>query len=152
MKYRNISIFVKINIIQKYFNIEINHLKKAKSVKEDKTDAMHEHYVMNDVYNCEQIAEVLDCDSDDIVGYGDGNVNAQVLCWNNVGENEGEKIRREMNFRNKTDIDWKKQQISKARTKSNFRLLIILALLTATFIYLYRNIDAVSSTFKNLGG
>lgn len=68
------------------------------------------------------------------------------------GENEGEKIRREMNFRNKTDIDWKKQQISKARTKSNFRLLIILALLTATFIYLYRNIDAVSSTFKNLGG
>ena len=68
------------------------------------------------------------------------------------GREEGERVRREMNFRNKTDIDWKKKQIAKARTKSNLRLLIILAILTATFVYLYKNIDAISSTFEKLGG
>jgi len=68
------------------------------------------------------------------------------------GQVEGERARREMSFRARTNLDWKKNQIRKARTKSNIRLIIILIVLTAIFIYLFQNVDAISSSFKNLGG
>lgn len=68
------------------------------------------------------------------------------------GQQEGERIRREINFRAQTNIDWKKSQITKARIKSNIRLIIILVVLAAGFVYLYQNVDAISSAFENTGG
>ena len=67
------------------------------------------------------------------------------------GKLAGDRVQREMNFRTKTDIKWKKNYVAKARMKSNIRLLVILGALTAVFIYLYNNIDAISTTFENLG-
>ncbi len=67
------------------------------------------------------------------------------------GKLAGDRVHREMNFRAKTDINWKKSYIAKARMKSNIRLLLILGILTAVFVYLYNNIDAISATLENLG-
>ena len=67
------------------------------------------------------------------------------------GKQEGERVRREVNFRAQTNIDWKKNQITKARINSNIRLIIILVLLAAGLIYLYDTVDAPSLVFENTG-
>jgi len=68
------------------------------------------------------------------------------------GKEEGERAKREINFRAQTNLDWKKSQVQKARIRSNIRLLIILVVLAAVFVYLFTNVDAVSSLFQNNTG
>ncbi|MFT7611527.1 MAG: hypothetical protein ACI9J3_000472 [Parvicellaceae bacterium] len=68
------------------------------------------------------------------------------------GKEEGDRAKREINFRAQTNLDWKKSQVQKARMRSNIRLLIILVVLTAVFIYLFTNVDAVSSLFQKNAG
>lgn len=66
-----------------------------------------------------------------------------------LGKSEGENVRRQMNFRQKVDSEWKRKELTRARNMANIRLMVIIAVLLIAFVYFFNNIDGLIADIEN---
>lgn len=58
-------------------------------------------------------------------------------------DESGEKIRREINFREQAAMSWKKPSVKSSNAVASFRLIAILFAICALFYYIYSRIDGL---------
>jgi hypothetical protein len=63
---------------------------------------------------------------------------------------DGERVRREMKFREAASRSWNRNEHSKQAMRKNVRLMVVLVALCVGFYYLYTKMDGFASLFANI--